>query len=97
MIRASTESSSSVTVSLAQALRAVAMAWPMYCSAENAVPRQSSVSSLRTSSSSSPTWRSASIDEGEQLERGHVLAVGRRVDRDALVELGEPLLHHAAT
>jgi hypothetical protein len=36
-------------------------------------------------------------DEGQQLERGHVLAVGRGVDRDALVELGEPLLHQEAT
>ena len=35
-------------------------------------------------------------DDGEQLERGHVLTVGGRVDGDPLVELGEPLLHHVA-
>ena len=35
--------------------------------------------------------------DGEQLEGGHVLTVGGGVHGDALVELGEPLLHHAGT
>ena len=34
-------------------------------------------------------------DDGEQLEGGHVLTVGRGVHGDALVELAEPLLHRA--
>ena len=32
----------------------------------------------------------------QELERGHVLAVGGRMDGDPLVELGEALLHHVA-
>ncbi len=61
VMRASIESSSPVTVSWAHAPRAVATAWPRYWSTEKAVPRQSSVSSFNTPSSSSPMWWSASI------------------------------------
>jgi len=61
VIRPSMSSSRSLTVSVDHAVRAVAMAWPRYCSYENAVPRQSSVSSRSTPSSSSLRWESASI------------------------------------
>ena len=85
-----------MTVSWAQAPRAVAIAWPRYWSTENAVPRQSSVSSFKHVELVVADVVVGEHDDGEQLERGHVLTVGGRVDGDPLVELGEPLFHHVA-
>ena len=95
-MRSSMESSSSVTVSWAQALRAVAIAWPRYWSTENAVPAPVLGELLQHVELVVADVVVGEHDDGQQLERGHVLPVGGRVDGDALVELGEPLLHHVA-
>ena len=99
VIRLSMSSSSSVTVPSAHALRAVAMAWPRYCSYENAVPRQSSVWSTKHAQLVVAQVRVGQHQDGQQLDRGHVLTIGGGMNGEALVQLLESprLLHHERT
>ena len=61
VMRASMSSRCSLTVPFDHAWRAAAIAGPRYCSKEKAAPRQSSLSSRNTPSSSSPRCESATM------------------------------------
>ncbi len=60
------------------------MAWPMYCSAEKAVLAPVLGQLLEDVELVVTDVLVGEHDERQQLERGHVLAVGRRVDCNAL-------------
>ena len=93
MMRLSTSSRNSCTVSSRNAWRAFATAGPRYCSNENALPRQSSVSSRQHVELVVAEVGVGEHHQRQQLERRHVLAVGGGVHGDTAVELLQALLH----